>query len=241
VKRCVNCLLPAGVSDSDLDHAGVCQFCRSARATSPTSLDAADLTAAYRKDLERALVDCRGKGDYDCLVPLSGGKDSCYLLYKLKVEYGLNVLAFTVDANLSELAWQNIRMTTEKLQIEHLSYSPSREFYRKAFRYLLRNQEARRAVYTVTYGYAPLFEGDRIKLAIAPEFSSLIREGKANRTYWKFMAPDRLFDHSKVATRQAHYDPHEGAGAGRRRSQNHVAQRGLRACFPRLNPRANPS
>ncbi len=39
-------------------------------------------------------------------------------------------------------------------------------FYRKLFSYLLQNQEERGAVYTVSYTYAPLFEGDAIRLAI---------------------------------------------------------------------------
>ena len=121
---------------------------------------------AWRKDLEKALDDCRGKGEYDCLVPVSGGKDSIYLLYKLKVEYNLNVLAFTTNINIPDLAWKNIRRAIELLDIPHISYTPSKKFYTKLFRYLLQNQEERGAVYTVSYVYAPLFEGDAIKLAL---------------------------------------------------------------------------
>ena len=32
---------------------------------------------------------------YDCLVPVSGGKDGAYVAYKLKEDYGLNVLTVT--------------------------------------------------------------------------------------------------------------------------------------------------
>jgi hypothetical protein len=44
-------------------------------------------------------------------------------------------------------------------------YRPSAAFYRKLFRHLLMNQEARGAVYTVSYVYAPLFEGDALAVA----------------------------------------------------------------------------
>jgi hypothetical protein len=68
--------------------------------------------------------------------------------------------------NIPDIAWQNIRRTTEKLEIDHLVYRPPEAFYKKAFRYILRNQEERGAVYSVSYVYAPLFEGDAIKVAV---------------------------------------------------------------------------
>ena len=43
--------------------------------------------------------------DQQHALNLSGGKDSCYLLYKLKREYGLNVAAFTADMNVPDAAW----------------------------------------------------------------------------------------------------------------------------------------
>jgi hypothetical protein len=123
------------------------------------------LRKAREQDLERTLAECRGQGEFDALVNLSGGKDSCLLLYKLKVEYGLNVLAFTTDMNVPDVAWQNIRRTIEKLDVPLVTYKPPTEFYRKLFRYLLSHQEERGAVRTVCYVCAPLFEGYSLKLA----------------------------------------------------------------------------
>jgi len=163
VHRCKQCLLPASVPGADLDHAGVCAPCRS---HVPGAGEASEARRTQRKaDLDAALNDCRGKGRYDALVCLSGGKDSLYLLHRAKVDYGLNVLAFTTDANIPEVAWSNIRRAVEKLGVDHLVYRPPTAFYAKLFRYLLRNQEARGAVYTVSYVYAPLFEGDALAVA----------------------------------------------------------------------------
>jgi hypothetical protein len=163
MRRCRRCLLPASVPGADLDSNNVCSFCREFDpAREPTNIEARRRRAV---DLDAALRDCRGRGPYDALVCLSGGKDSIYLLYWLKVEQGLNVLAFTTDANIPEVAWSNIRRTVAKLQIDHLVYRPSNEFYRKLFRFLLQNQEERGAVYTVSYVYAPLFEGDALAVA----------------------------------------------------------------------------
>lgn len=163
MKRCKQCLLPATVPGADIDRTDRCGFCRSDRAAKDVRTGPA--ANARRADLERALVDCRGRGPHDALVCLSGGKDSLYLLYRAKVDYGLNVLAYTVDANIPDVAWRSIRRTVERLGVDHLVYRPSAEFYRRLFAFLLRNQEARGAVYTVSYVYAPLFEGDALAVA----------------------------------------------------------------------------
>lgn len=163
-RRCVRCLLPEAVPGADLDADGMCRACRE---FDPGGLAAREeIRQAREADLEKALQECRGQGEYDCLVNLSGGKDSCYLLYRLKHDYGLNVLAFTTDMNVPEVAWENIRRTIERLNVPHVVYRPQEEFYRKLFRYLLKHQEARGAVRTVCYVCAPLFEGYALQVAV---------------------------------------------------------------------------
>lgn len=163
VKRCRRCLLPVTVPGADFDAHGTCAFCRNESTGGETA--AAAIRAARQADLEETLAGARGPGSHDVLVCLSGGKDSLDLLYRVKVDYGLRVLAFTVDANIPDVAWRSIRRTVERLGVDHLVYRPPTEFYRKLFAYLLRNQEERGAVYTVSYVYAPLFEGDALAAA----------------------------------------------------------------------------
>lgn len=175
MKKCRKCLMPKTVPGADIDTSGVCAFCR--------AVGSGDAQAAPRhkflEDIESTLANCRQerghrRGRYDCLVPLSGGKDSLYLLYKLKVEYGLRVLAYTTNINLPDVAWANIATALKVLDIDHEIFAPSAAFIRKLFRYLLMNQEARGAVYTVSYVYAPLFEGDAIRLAIEKEIPLIL-------------------------------------------------------------------
>jgi hypothetical protein len=162
--HCRNCLLPAAVPEAKLDSAGVCACCRNA------PLIDLDLQEQQRKnrdaDLEEALKACRGQGMYDCMVTLSGGKDSVYLLHRIKRDYNLNVLAYTVNVNLTEIAWKNIHRTVELLDVPHIIYTPPKDVYRKLFRFLLGNQEARGAVHTVCYVCAPLTEGYALQLAV---------------------------------------------------------------------------
>ena len=58
------------------------------------------------------------KGDYDCIMLLSGGKDSTYVLYQL-VEMGLRVLVFSMDNGfISEGAKTNIRRVVQELNLD---------------------------------------------------------------------------------------------------------------------------
>ena len=162
--RCRNCLLPDNVPGAELDATGLCAFCRH-WVPADQSRERA-IRQARQADLDRAVDDARAAGArYDALVCLSGGKDSLYLLHRAKVDLKLNVLAFTTDVNIPKVAWSNIRRTIARLGVDHLVYRPSASFYRKLFRHVLRNQEARGAVYSVSYVYAPLFEGDALAAA----------------------------------------------------------------------------
>jgi len=170
--KCTRCLLPEGVPGADLDAAGICVFCRQYAQTNHALEEEA--RKQREADLEKALAACRGQGEYDCVVNLSGGKDSCYLLYKIRCEYGLNVLAFTTNINLPEVAWENIHRTVEKLDVDHVVYTPPKEFYRKLYRLLLQNQEARGAVRTVCYVCAPLYEGYSLQLAVEKQIPLIL-------------------------------------------------------------------
>lgn len=161
--KCKRCLLSDKVPGAAIDASGVCAFCRAYPGHDTQSETRARL--GRQQDLEQALADCRGTGPYDAVVCLSGGKDSVYLLHRLKADYGLKVLAFTTDANIPDVAWKNIRRAVDRLGVDHLIYRPPVALYRKLFRYLLQNQEERGAVYTVSYVYAPLFEGDALRVA----------------------------------------------------------------------------
>lgn len=156
--------MPAVVPHAAIDANGICSLCRAYDPAQKAREEG--VREQYEHDLEATLKACRGSGQYDALVCLSGGKDSLYLLHRLTVDYGLNVLAFTTDINIPRVAWSNIRRTIARLGCDHLVYRPPDAFYRRLFRHLLRNQEERGAVYTVSYVYAPLFEGDALRVAL---------------------------------------------------------------------------
>ena len=208
MKSCRNCLLPEAVPGADLDAHGICRPCREHK---PQDQETAEARRRVREaDLEKAIEACRGQGPYDCLVPLSGGKDSVYLIHKLKVEYGLRVLAHTTDIDIGEVAWANIRRAVDKLDVEHVVYRPSMAFYRQLFRWLLMNQEARGAVHTISYVYAPLFEGNALRVAMEKNIPLVLAGYSPGQPL-----PERMeYEFPRLAISQVDWTPPELVASG---------------------------
>ena len=62
------------------------------------------------KKLLKLLERHRGKGEFDCVVPGSGGKDSCYAAHVLKHKYGMNPLLVTWSPNLyTDYGYRNFK------------------------------------------------------------------------------------------------------------------------------------
>lgn len=65
----------------------------------------------------------RKSGKYDCIVGISGGTDSSYLLHLIKKEYGLSPLAVNLDNGWnSEIAVANIKNMTSSLDVDLETY-----------------------------------------------------------------------------------------------------------------------
>lgn len=72
----------------------------------------------------------RSDGRFDCLVPVSGGKDGSYVAYNLKHKYGMNPLCLTVTPALPLLLGdQNLRAFIES-GYNHISINPAHEAMR---------------------------------------------------------------------------------------------------------------
>jgi len=76
----------------------------------------------WNKSIE--LIKKEGKGKkYDCIIGLSGGVDSCYLLHMAVKEWGLRPLAFNLDNGWSsDIAVSNIKAMTDELNVDLETY-----------------------------------------------------------------------------------------------------------------------
>lgn len=117
---CSRCVMDTSDKEIVFDKDGVCNHCRQAEQSLiqlKKQRDSFDLKG-YCGQIKEA-----GKGrKYDCVVGISGGVDSCYVMYLVK-SMGLNPLAVHIDNGWdSELAVQNIRMLLEKLEVDLYTY-----------------------------------------------------------------------------------------------------------------------
>jgi hypothetical protein len=121
IKRCTRCLIPTSLPSVKTDRDGVCQFCRRIDALRKQSKTRADKT---QQEFERIVEKVKGRAKpYDCLIPLSGGKDSTYVLYLCDRVYDLRCLCVTFDNGyLSDHARKNIDNAIAATNADHIYY-----------------------------------------------------------------------------------------------------------------------
>jgi N-acetyl sugar amidotransferase len=122
---CKNCLNMSTRPRIRFDEAGWCNACRWAEEKKTIDWD------ARKQQLEKLLNTYRSNGGgFDCLVPVSGGKDGSYVSYNLKHRYGMNPLTITVKPALSlELGNRNLRNFVES-GYDHIQLSIDSEVMR---------------------------------------------------------------------------------------------------------------
>lgn len=113
---CKRCILPDTRPNLTLDAEGVCNACRSHE--SRPDIDWSKREQVFRELVENAKERSNG---YDCLIPVSGGKDSTWQVIKC-LEYGLNPLAVTWKCPArTELGQRNLDNLIS-LGVDHIDY-----------------------------------------------------------------------------------------------------------------------
>lgn len=110
--RCTKCILPHTMPYITFDNNGVCNYCNNYELKNvPKSPDILhDLLKPYRKKTGR-----------DCIVPFSGGRDSCYGLHLIVNELKMKPIAYTYDWGMvTDLGRRNISRFCSKLGVENI-------------------------------------------------------------------------------------------------------------------------
>jgi len=130
MKTCKTCILTDVYPGLTFNENGICSMCSSNQVFTP-----------YGEDkLIRILETAKQKkgGEYDALVPLSGGKDSMYILYLAVKVYQLNVLTMTYDNGFaSPLAVDNMKRAIEKMNVKCVVRKPDADVLKRVYKQML--------------------------------------------------------------------------------------------------------
>src|SRR4051812_5584779 len=108
LKYCTKCVMPSTKPDLFFDEAGVCDACHSSERKHGI-IKGIDWEKRG-KEFEEIITRYRSKdgSNYDCIIPVSGGKDSHYQAYLMKVVYKMNPLLVCFEqTQITELGRKN--------------------------------------------------------------------------------------------------------------------------------------
>lgn len=107
-QRCSQCLMPDSYPGIFFNDEGVCNQCVDFKKKEPLG-----------EESLLKLVKSQNSDTYDCVVGISGGKDSCYVAYLAKEKYNLRTLAVCYDFPfLCDLARNNIKNVCNTLNLD---------------------------------------------------------------------------------------------------------------------------
>ncbi|MGI0482880.1 N-acetyl sugar amidotransferase [Geminocystis sp. CENA526] len=131
MKYCTKCVYPQVSVNLELDEEGVCSACRVAEKFEELSEEFwAMREQKFAKIVDRIVK--KNQSNYDCIIPVSGGKDSYFQTYIMAEKYGLKPLLVTYHGNnyLPEGDYNRDRMR-HLFNADHLVYGPSVEVLKK--------------------------------------------------------------------------------------------------------------
>lgn len=133
LRYCKRCVMPHTKPDLHIDEEGVCSACRSYEQRCVIDWD-------LRSSELRAVLDryrSRDGGNYDCIIPVSGGKDSTYQTLRM-LELGMRPLCVTATTDyLTDIGRQNIE-NIKRLGVDYIEVSVNPVVRRKINRLALR-------------------------------------------------------------------------------------------------------
>jgi len=121
---CTRCVMTSTTPGIVFDESGVCNYCHTYEPMQPQG-------EARLLEVLDAFRDSGRK--YDCLVGISGGRDSMYTLWKLVHDYGMRVLAYSyVLPFVSEQAQENMRRALDILDVDCIFFKLPGNVHRNA-------------------------------------------------------------------------------------------------------------
>ena len=134
MRYCKKCLYPDTKPQIIFNDEGICSACVNHGEKEIINWD------KKRQEFQEILdkYKSRNKTNYDCIIPVSGGKDSHYQTYVIKKEFGLNPLVINFHPHdQTELGKRNLE-NLKKIGVDCIEFSPNPEVYLKLARFGLK-------------------------------------------------------------------------------------------------------
>ena len=136
---CSCCVMDTTDEDITFDNNGVCMRCNEYKTRIEPEWNHGK---GHEKELQELIAAIKKSGEgkeYDCILGLSGGLDSTYMLHLAVKEWGLRPFVFHIDAGWNlPVAEENIKRVTDKLgvklHIEKMDWNEMREMQLAWFR-----------------------------------------------------------------------------------------------------------
>ena len=130
MKFCKNCVMPDTKWENMFDESGICAACRFVEVKEKTDWE------KRREELKQIFEKYKSKdgSNYDCICPVSGGKDSHYITYVVTQEFGLNPLLVSFRPTyreLTDVGRKNLDNLKKAFNVDCLEFSPKPDVYRK--------------------------------------------------------------------------------------------------------------
>lgn len=126
MKICSSCVTPETAETNTFDSKNKCSVCK--QIEFKTDID----WNQRGKDLDELIKNYKGKYSYDCIVPFSGGKDSCFALWYLVKVKNLNPLVVRFDHNfLRKTTIENTERTINTLGVDFINFKPNFKIVQK--------------------------------------------------------------------------------------------------------------
>lgn len=204
IKRCKKCIMPRNFPDISFDKNGVCSFCNGEKkfgiSADRNIMELINKKNKLREDMEEFFKFARGKGgEYDCLVPLSGGKDSAYLLWLLSKKYKLKCLAYHVKKSIvPKLATANVELVASKLGIDLIIYKSKRveEISNKIYSYCLTKPHSDGCVKTTCRACYLILQSTLMKVAVQKQIPFIAMGFSPDQIEYNFyeIPKDRIYN-----------------------------------------------